>query len=526
MINKINRLVYFFLKIAEVDYDKFKEKVERASKSNPYSFSNWFNNNGRAYIDFKGGVKIVGDKFIDANDIKVINFLEGLGYKNIDYYNGYTEKDGRKLRIGKVLNNLIFSNKENNVNDLELYIYIFNNSKFRSGVNLLKNANLKIVFSQDPHDVAMMSTNRGWTSCKDLGKEDNYSEGVFCEVESGGFVAYLIDGDDLEIKHPYARVLIRRFVSNDGKSIAIPEKKVYGENIPEFLIEVNKWVDDHQKDISKGVYELKGDLYSDTFSDKYTYISNKFTDLDLENMGKDQLLYLLNLNGEDFSDKDIIVIIKNIVKRYLNELNENELHELFLRFFNYDLYEDLDLLAKIISYIKLKDLVLIPKEYIKAVIGFMPEKLRNEYEGFVIKLINNIFSRKSEYRYKDVIEFYFDFLSFIPDEIIDQVLDLGDKYVHDFISKINKFASKISSKSLGKIKDLYLDSIDLHNNFNSITKFLDSGVFTEMDNDKLNNILNKAISEYNSLSNKGKGKDKDKLKYYILELKKYLSGYM
>jgi hypothetical protein len=145
----INRLSYYFYKIAQVGYDKFREEVEERSKKNPYPFSKWFGDNGRTYIDFKpddNGTEL------DEKDTSVISFLESNGYKNIDYINGYAEKDGRNLRIGKVLNNIrdkvqkgdgVLSNRYS-VEMIDDYLNTFINSKNRSLSNQKKG--FKIVF--------------------------------------------------------------------------------------------------------------------------------------------------------------------------------------------------------------------------------------------------------------------------------------------------------------------------------------------------------------------------------------------
>ena len=92
-----------------------------------------------------------------------------------------------------------------------------------------------IVISQDPHDVAQMSTGRQWTSCMDLGGEGrepgSHHEDIFCEVQKGGLVAYLIRAEDGAIADPLARIHIRRFDNRAGQSVAVPEQSVYGNEI-------------------------------------------------------------------------------------------------------------------------------------------------------------------------------------------------------------------------------------------------------------------------------------------------------
>ena len=55
-----------------------------------------------------------------------------------------------------------------------------------------------VVISQNPHDVAQMSTDRSWTSCMELGRRKPQEKDVFCEVREGGLVAYLINKNDLD----------------------------------------------------------------------------------------------------------------------------------------------------------------------------------------------------------------------------------------------------------------------------------------------------------------------------------------
>src|SRR5690606_11354228 len=110
-------------------------------------------------------------------------------------------------------------------NEWKLIHNIFLNSKFRT--NKKYSSELMVVFSQDPHDIAQMSYERSWSSCMELGEGSNYKS-LFCEVESGGFIAYLTTTDDKEIKKPLARIHIRRFTNADGISFAKVEDRVYG----------------------------------------------------------------------------------------------------------------------------------------------------------------------------------------------------------------------------------------------------------------------------------------------------------
>lgn len=74
MINNIYKLSFIFYKIASGDYKKYKEKIEEYSKKNPYPFSNWFDSNGRTYIDYNYDSD--SERYNLNDDLSVINFLK------------------------------------------------------------------------------------------------------------------------------------------------------------------------------------------------------------------------------------------------------------------------------------------------------------------------------------------------------------------------------------------------------------------------------------------------------------------
>lgn len=132
-----------------------------------------------------------------------------------------------------------------------------------------KEDNLYAVISKNPHDLASMSTGRGWTSCMNL-KSGSNKETVWCELKNGGFVAYMIRGSDREINNPLARILIRRFDRRNKKtgvvqSVAIPEDVIYGVDNPEFMATVNNWLRKKQGNVI-GRFYRRGGEYSDTFT--------------------------------------------------------------------------------------------------------------------------------------------------------------------------------------------------------------------------------------------------------------------
>ena len=244
-------------KKAQVDQDY---DLDYLSRQNPYPFKDWFDDNGRAYFPFLTEDEKNQQEGIDKS---VADELEEKGYQIVDYRKGYCSMGNRVLKIGKVLNNLkkkrltelqnqyqnidqkqdyvryqIFSNQlQQEIERSTVYydelINTFVNSSYRAHKESEKEAEFYIVISQNPNDIATMSTGRQWTSCMELGTGSHHQD-VFCEIQNGGLVAYLIRADDTDITDPLARIHIRRFDNREGKSVAIPEQSVYGNEIEGF----------------------------------------------------------------------------------------------------------------------------------------------------------------------------------------------------------------------------------------------------------------------------------------------------
>lgn len=362
MINNIFNLSILFKKIAQYD----PSKIEELSAKNPYPFKSWFDANGRAYVPFSAEYELEPS---DAEEY-ITELLEGEGYIVTDYVGGYAEKNNRKMRIGRLLQDI----KKKYIKDKETKLLEAKNrgadefelesisNRLDKTINFIieterefssdpKRANksasgLSIVFTQNPHDVATMSTGRGWTSCMNLEGGAHRSD-VFCEVSSGGFVAYLINSTDTDIKSPLARVHIRRFMSKDGRNIAIPEESVYGNDSPGFLEAVKAWVDSKQGKIQAGHYKRQGGEWSDTFKSKDHFVlsDNVSTPDDLQSLkniimgqfpeGVDYTLYNVedllfddyDSNDEDeaaFENRSESFGTREEAQAYIDELNNLE----------------------------------------------------------------------------------------------------------------------------------------------------------------------------------------------------------
>lgn len=186
--------------------------------------------------------------------------------------------DYKELLKSENASNLIKSILE----DIKLYydeFFSFFNDPFR----ISKSSNLIAVITIKPEDIVMMSTGRRWTSCMNL-DGGAHKEDVFCEAETGGFVAYLIEEGDEDLDKPLARISVKRFESNSGVSIAVPETEVYssGEDYESFKKVVNDWISEKQGDITAGAYTRRGGEWSDSFGEKEFFSKDLDMNMDLE----------------------------------------------------------------------------------------------------------------------------------------------------------------------------------------------------------------------------------------------------
>ena len=219
--------------------------------------------------------------------------LKSKGFSIKDYKSGIAiDKYDREVKIGKVLQKI----------SPELLKQFTLDSSRESSSSKQK----LVVISRAPYDLGGMSNDRGWTSCMATGKVN--ARFVSCDIKEGTLIAYLISSDDLNIKSPQARMLIKPFINlKDSKDIIYyPEATVYGtapDSFSELLydifdaftpldIERVRYNPKLYQDQSPNVEEEEYDLY-DTISIKDMQ-DNKKSDQDLEKI----------VNGEPLTPKE------------------------------------------------------------------------------------------------------------------------------------------------------------------------------------------------------------------------------
>jgi hypothetical protein len=200
--------------------------------------------------------------------------IQQLGYEIVDYTRGLAQKKNANqnpTKIGKILT-AAAQQGDSEANDA---LRLFQNDWQRTSTR----AEYRGVISRHPYDVAGMSTDRGWTSCQEL------VVGSLCrfvpqDVRAGTLVVYMIKKDDVDIKAPVGRTLIKPYINDQNQTAYAPHKESYGSVTDEFLQAVNRfagWLN-RQQGIS-GAFVLHPDVYdSDNESPRIVTVSPDATE--------------------------------------------------------------------------------------------------------------------------------------------------------------------------------------------------------------------------------------------------------
>jgi hypothetical protein len=189
------------------------------------------------------------------------------GWEVTDYKKGLAKNPTgkypkREVRIGSILQD---TNAHPDV------VSTFNNDPRRAASRQSQHG-LHIVISRHPHDVAGMSTGRGWASCMTMRGDPRHTEGCNShylenDIKEGTHVAYLTKKDDHDIKDPIARVALKPMINQDHPhdTILRPEGNVYGTTDHDaFHNTIAQWATKHFPMQKEGVYKIKKGLYADS----------------------------------------------------------------------------------------------------------------------------------------------------------------------------------------------------------------------------------------------------------------------
>ena len=190
---------------------------------------------------------------------KIEEVLFKNGYYVADYAKGLATKKGDTKNIFKIQKLLVRFGENTLRNQMDA-------DPSRSSV---KKASKKVVISRHGIDLAGQSTGRDWISCKNI-TDGIKKEYTWSEIEEGSLVAYLIEGEDLNIQKPIARILIGVYINKEDPSdfILYPDASVYGNYTKQdFRTFVENWCESANMKISKnysGLYNLSPKCAADS----------------------------------------------------------------------------------------------------------------------------------------------------------------------------------------------------------------------------------------------------------------------
>ena len=304
---------------------RFIDSLEQWVEDNDfnYSFPALFQNDPEK-------TRIVLPMAQDKLGSSILNKIKSLGEINLK--KGTVKKGKNDFRIGKVLLdvNSGFNEEEKRwwktqANPIDSLDKVANSNKY------------SIVISREPIDILRMADHKDIKSCHSQG--GLFFKCAISEAKNKGAVAFVVLNDDLskinlEDKEifkdsqrdidgivPLSRIRLRKFVNKkDGYELAVPEKKFYGQEFPDFLNSLTGYALDNQQEVLDGKrprmedFKLFGGSHQDT--DAGDMFNNLFKD-DLDVGG-------LNAEDDDDDESNLADIwqteLDDVKEKYQNQL--------------------------------------------------------------------------------------------------------------------------------------------------------------------------------------------------------------
>ena len=243
----------------KLSVSQYREIYKRIVNKQNKKYEDWFEGKQRIYIPITKEVKSSEPEIIPSNDI--VTIIKNAGYKIEDYKEGIASKGKNIIKIGKILTGEVKRHPEDDKIKKALDDF---NLRLTGKGNKKEDEDL-IVISRHPYDIAGMSTDRGWKSCKDLVDGIN-SHYIPAEIDAGIMIAYQIKNTDDNIEKPRGRILIIPYYQekNPDDIYMFAVDKVYGTVASNFVQLVQKWLDSKQGK-KKGLYCLDHNVYDDMF---------------------------------------------------------------------------------------------------------------------------------------------------------------------------------------------------------------------------------------------------------------------
>lgn len=217
----------------KIELSKYRKIYNEIGQEYKERYKEWFGNKWRIVIPLSGSItepvfQEVNDALSEA-DYEIVNWKDGIAK---------SKKSNRTQRIGRLLTSLKRPDLLKKFNERHK-----GKEKFEGDEQ-----DLVVVISRHPYDIAGMSYDRSWFSCKHLDRGFN-ARFIPSEIDEGCLIAYATTIDDIKtLSKPISRLLIiPLFNENDpDDTILYVGDKFYGKSISGFKTVVEEWLVQHQ----------------------------------------------------------------------------------------------------------------------------------------------------------------------------------------------------------------------------------------------------------------------------------------
>jgi hypothetical protein len=367
---------------------------------------------------------------VQEKQYNINNELFNKGKINVTYIDGLGNKKTQEQKLQSTLSKYedIINNK-NLIQDLSNY-YSSNSGK----ENVKNESDYILVISRNKRDITEMTGGRDWTSCMNC-ESGIYREKIKADIAHGTLIAYIIEPNDLEIKNPLGRVLIKPFLSvNDENDVYYKsESKIYSKYNINNIVTID-YVDSLFKNYnstkSNFPYKKHIKLYNDSRDE----------DAVIEKPNFEKRLMLLSDNP-------------NVFNKYLNKIINN-------------IPDDYIPPIKIIELINKNEIFKLRFKYSFESFKKSKNSNKEKYEDMIISFINNSEEKNIEYGYDDytyqILDIFFKNgiidMDYLPDNgnLLDKLLNYYPLYNKDFINKLNKNKELIDDDKLNFYLDYFI----------------------------------------------------------------------
>lgn len=303
---------------------------------------------------------------LTASDNKAIEIIKKLDYEVSEesYMLGFANKNGKPIMINEIFNNL--NSKIDKLPSMLAAYEKTKNEAIKKQIDIIeeydqekisiehayfhkiaKEKGFKLVLSIQPRLIASQSTKVGWKSCMNL-DDGEYNEFVGKGIAEGVIVAYLAKvGDEVSLKSPSARILIKPLKNTKGDIIYVVDK-IYGSAPDLFKQKVISVLENNdvyafqkeQAKLKEGVYTFNfNNLYDDDISSEIP--GGKVRILSPDKLKKEsEVLEILKKTKYDYmTNKELILALGDELKDKLlsnNKIKNITDFDLLLSFNKFD----------------------------------------------------------------------------------------------------------------------------------------------------------------------------------------------